>query len=72
MELQNIGASNSDDAFYRYKMRKMITKIEGRGNGIKKELNGRPIRVSLATACVSRTELGCISGKKRLIRKLHN
>ncbi|GKA05237.1 eukaryotic translation initiation factor 5 [Tanacetum coccineum] len=35
MALQNIRACNNDDAFYRYKMQKMITKIEGRGNGIK-------------------------------------
>ncbi|KAK8914492.1 putative eukaryotic translation initiation factor 5-2 [Platanthera zijinensis] len=35
MAFQNIGAANSDDAFYRYKMPRMITKIEGRGNGIK-------------------------------------
>ncbi|GJV10037.1 hypothetical protein Tco_1351578 [Tanacetum coccineum] len=42
------------------------------------ELNERPVRVSLATARVTRTELGCISRKKRLIRirnafrKLHH
>ncbi|KAJ0256588.1 eukaryotic translation initiation factor 5-2 [Hirschfeldia incana] len=35
MALQNIGASNRNDAFYRYKMPKMVTKIEGKGNGIK-------------------------------------
>ncbi|MCL7029749.1 hypothetical protein MKW94_009066 [Papaver nudicaule] len=38
MAMQNIGAGNSDDAFYRYEvytMPRMLTKIEGRGNGIK-------------------------------------
>lgn len=33
--MQNIGASNSNDAFYRYKMPRMVTKTEGKGNGIK-------------------------------------
>jgi len=31
----NIGAENAGDQFYRYKMPKLIAKIEGRGNGIK-------------------------------------
>ncbi|ESQ27334.1 hypothetical protein EUTSA_v10018577mg [Eutrema salsugineum] len=35
MALQNIGESNRNDAFYRYKMPKMLTKTEGKGNGIK-------------------------------------
>uniref|UniRef100_A0A0D9VC92 W2 domain-containing protein n=1 Tax=Leersia perrieri TaxID=77586 RepID=A0A0D9VC92_9ORYZ len=38
MEMQNIGASNKGDAFYRYKMPKMITTIESRGNGIKTKI----------------------------------
>ena len=35
---ENIGLSNAADAFYRYKMPKLITKIEGKGNGIKTKL----------------------------------
>lgn len=33
--MENIGASNTNDAFYRYKMPMMVTKTEGKGNGIK-------------------------------------
>lgn len=28
--MQNIGAANADDAFYRYKMPKLVTKVRGR------------------------------------------
>jgi len=35
MDSINIGASNAGDAFYRYKMPKLKSKVEGRGNGVK-------------------------------------
>jgi len=34
----NIGESNAGDAFYRYKMPKLQSRIQGRGNGIKTEV----------------------------------
>ncbi|KZV42246.1 eukaryotic translation initiation factor 5-like [Dorcoceras hygrometricum] len=64
MALQNIGASNSDDAFYRYKMPKMITKIEGRGNGIKTNIvNMVDIAKALARPAAYTTKhFGCELG----------
>jgi len=38
MAFENIGLSHASDEFYRYKMPKLITKIEGKGNGIKTKL----------------------------------
>ncbi|QDZ24987.1 translation initiation factor IF2/IF5 [Chloropicon primus] len=35
MSTINIGANNADDAFYRYKMPKLQSRVEGRGNGVK-------------------------------------
>jgi translation initiation factor 5 len=35
MALENIGLANAGDAFYRYKMPKLLIKLEGKGNGIK-------------------------------------
>ncbi|XWS23822.1 hypothetical protein CRYUN_Cryun28dG0048300 [Craigia yunnanensis] len=64
MALQNIGASNSDDAFYRYKMPKMITKVEGRGNGIKTNVvNNVEIAKALARPASYTTKyFGCELG----------
>ncbi|KAL5558312.1 hypothetical protein UlMin_034523 [Ulmus minor] len=64
MALQNIGASNRDDAFYRYKMPKMITKIEGRGNGIKTNIvNMVEIAKALARPAAYTTKyFGCELG----------
>ena len=64
MALTNIGASNSDDAFYRYKMPKMITKIEGRGNGIKTNIvNNVDIAKALARPASYTTKyFGCELG----------
>ncbi|CAN6447064.1 unnamed protein product [Victoria cruziana] len=64
MALQNIGAGNRDDAFYRYKMPKMITKIEGRGNGIKTNIvNMVDIAKALARPAAYTTKyFGCELG----------
>ncbi|CAL5192952.1 unnamed protein product [Lathyrus oleraceus] len=64
MALQNIGAGNSDDAFYRYKMPRMITKIEGRGNGIKTNIvNMVDIAKALARPAAYTTKyFGCELG----------
>ncbi|KAI5063582.1 hypothetical protein GOP47_0022129 [Adiantum capillus-veneris] len=64
MALQNIGASNRDDAFYRYKMPKLVTKIEGRGNGIKTNLvNMVEVAKALARAPAYTTKFfGCELG----------
>lgn len=64
MALQNIGAGNRDDAFYRYKMPRMITKIEGRGNGIKTNIvNMVDIAKALARPAAYTTKyFGCELG----------
>ncbi|KAF5479960.1 hypothetical protein F2P56_000740 [Juglans regia] len=63
MALQNIGGNN-DDAFYRYKMPKMVTKIEGRGNGIKTNIvNMVDIAKALARPAAYTTKyFGCELG----------
>ncbi|KAL5697923.1 Eukaryotic translation initiation factor 5A-1 [Ranunculus cassubicifolius] len=64
MALQNIGAGNSDDAFYRYKMPRMITKVEGKGNGIKTNVvNMVDIAKALARPASYTTKyFGCVLG----------
>ncbi|KAL0802144.1 hypothetical protein Bca101_057320 [Brassica carinata] len=64
MALQNIGASNRNDAFYRYKMPKMVTKIEGKGNGIKTNIvNNVEIAKALARPASYTTKyFGCELG----------
>ncbi|EOA35181.1 hypothetical protein CARUB_v10020326mg [Capsella rubella] len=64
MALQNIGASNANDAFYRYKMPKMVTKTEGKGNGIKTNIiNNVEIAKALARPASYTTKyFGCELG----------
>ncbi|CAN6936263.1 unnamed protein product [Brassica oleracea] len=64
MALQNIGASNRNDAFYRYKMPKMVTKTEGKGNGIKTNIvNNVDIAKALARPASYTTKyFGCELG----------
>jgi translation initiation factor 5 len=73
MALQNIGASNKDDAFYRYKMPRMLTKIEGRGNGIKTNIvNMVDIAKALARPASYTTKyFGCELGAQILFLDRH-
>jgi len=57
MDLKNIGASNKDDAFYRYKMPRMITKIEGRGKGTRTKIEnmvGIAKALSRPASCITK------------------
>ncbi|CAI5505930.1 unnamed protein product [Closterium sp. Naga37s-1] len=64
MALVNIGQDNKDDGFYRYKMPKLITKIEGRGNGIKTNVvNMVDVAKALARPPAYTTKyFGCVLG----------
>lgn len=64
MALVNIGEGNRDDGFYRYKMPKLQTKIEGRGNGIKTNLvNMVEVAKALARPPAYTTKFfGCVLG----------
>lgn len=60
----NIGADNADDAFYRYKMPKLVAKIEGRGNGIKTNIvNMVDVAKALSRPASYTTKyFGCVLG----------
>lgn len=64
MALVNIGEDNKNDGFYRYKMPKLITKIEGRGNGIKTNIvNMVDVAKALARPPAYTTKyFGCVLG----------
>eukprot|EP00897_Mesotaenium_endlicherianum_P006137 jgi/Mesen1/5551/ME000280S04668 len=64
MALVNIGEDNKDDGFYRYKMPRLMTKIEGRGNGIKTNLvNMVDVAKALARPPAYTTKFfGCVLG----------
>ena len=80
MALQNIGAGNRNDALYKYKMPKLLTKIEGQANGIKtnivnmvdvaKALGRLPYYTMKFFGC----ELGAQSkfDEKRTMQKIHS
>eukprot|EP00475_Leptophrys_vorax_P026902 TRINITY_DN38297_c0_g1_i1.p1 TRINITY_DN38297_c0_g1~~TRINITY_DN38297_c0_g1_i1.p1 ORF type:complete len:442 (+),score=147.56 TRINITY_DN38297_c0_g1_i1:444-1769(+) len=64
MALVNIGQDNKNDGFYRYKMPKLVTKIEGRGNGIKTNVvNMVEVAKALARPPAYTTKyFGCVLG----------
>eukprot|EP00271_Cylindrocystis_brebissonii_P001774 TRINITY_DN1204_c0_g1_i1.p1 TRINITY_DN1204_c0_g1~~TRINITY_DN1204_c0_g1_i1.p1 ORF type:complete len:470 (-),score=142.37 TRINITY_DN1204_c0_g1_i1:928-2337(-) len=64
MALVNIGEDNRNDGFYRYKMPRLVTKIEGRGNGIKTNIvNMVDVAKALARSPAYTTKFfGCVLG----------
>ena len=67
MALINVDSNVSDDAFYRYKMPRLLVKVEGTGNGIKTVIvNMTDVAKSLGRPPTYPTKFfGCELGARR-------